>query len=296
MSTTPNTRQQEQAPKVGLRDLARMKSDGEKIAMITGYDYPSGRLADAAGIDVVLVGDSAAMTVLGHDSTVPITLEEMLVLAQATVRGARRPLVIADLPFGSYQVSNEDAVRSAIRMAKEAGVDAVKVEGAGPIVARVRSIVNAGVAVCGHLGLTPQSATLLGGYRAQARSAEQALQAVRDALELEAAGASMLVLEAVPSAVAERITEALSIPTIGIGAGARCDGQVLVYHDAIGLTEGMRPRFVRQYATAGEDITRALAQYGREVKNGTYPGPEHEYEMPADELASFESAAHLRTR
>ncbi len=293
MSTTPDTKHPQGAPKVGLRELVRMKSEGEKIVMITAYDYPSGRHADAAGVDVVLVGDSAAMTVLGRDSTVPITLDEMVMLAQATVRGAKRPLVIADLPFGSYQVSDEEATRSAIRMAKDAGVDMVKIEGAGQTVSRVRAIVGAGVAVCAHLGLTPQSATLLGGYRAQARSAEEALEAVRDALELEAAGAAMIVLEAVPPIVAERITQAVSIPTIGIGAGAQCDGQVLVYHDAVGISTGPRPRFVRQYATAGEDITQALAAYTAEVKSGAYPQPEHEYTMPADELGRFEATQHL---
>ena len=293
MSTTPDTKHPQGAPKVGLRELVRMKSEGEKIVMITAYDYPSSRHADAAGVDVVLVGDSAAMTVLGHDSTVPITLDEMVMLAQATVRGAKRPLVIADLPFGSYQVSDEEATRSAIRMAKDAGVDMVKIEGAGQTVSRVRAIVGAGVAVCAHLGLTPQSATLLGGYRAQARSAEEALEAVRDALELEAAGAAMIVLEAVPPIVAERITQAVSIPTIGIGAGAQCDGQVLVYHDAVGISTGPRPRFVRQYATAGEDITQALAAYTAEVKSGAYPQPEHEYTMPADELGRFEATQHL---
>jgi 3-methyl-2-oxobutanoate hydroxymethyltransferase len=293
MSTTPDTKHPRGAPNVGLRELVRMKSEGEKIVMITAYDYPSGRHADAAGVDVVLVGDSAAMTVLGHDSTVPITLDEMVMLAQATVRGANRPLVIADLPFGSYQVSDEEATRSAIRMAKDAGVDMIKIEGAGQTVSRLRAIVGAGVAVCAHLGLTPQSATLLGGYRAQARSAEEALQAVRDALELEAAGASMIVLEAVPPIVAGRITEAVSIPTIGIGAGAQCDGQVLVYHDAVGISTGPRPRFVRQYASAGEDITQALATYTAEVKSGAYPQPEHEYTMPPDELGRFEAAQHL---
>jgi 3-methyl-2-oxobutanoate hydroxymethyltransferase len=293
MSTTPDTKHPRGAPKVGLRELVRMKSEGEKIVMITAYDYPSGRHADAAGVDVVLVGDSAAMTVLGHDSTVPITLDEMVMLAQATVRGANRPLVIADLPFGSYQVSDEEATRSAIRMAKDAGVDMIKIEGAGQTVSRLRAIVGAGVAVCAHLGLTPQSATLLGGYRAQARSAEEALQAVRDALELEAAGASMIVLEAVPPIVAGRITEAVSIPTIGIGAGAQCDGQVLVYHDAVGISTGPRPRFVRQYASAGENITQALATYTAEVKSGAYPQPEHEYTMPPDELGRFEAAQHL---
>ena len=293
MSTTPNTSSSKRPEKVGVLDLAAMKASGEKIAMVTAYDYPSGRLADEAGIDTVLVGDSAAMTVLGHDSTVPITLEEMLTLSAATVRGARRALVIADLPFGSYQVSDEDAVRSAVRLAKEAGVDMVKLEGAGTTVSRVRAIVDAGVAVCGHLGLTPQSATLLGGYKAQARSAERALAAVRDAHELEAAGASLLVLEAIPPVVAQRVTAALSIPTIGIGAGADCDGQVLVYHDVIGLTEGMRPRFVRQYATVGDDVKAALSTYAADVKSGAYPQPEHEYAMPEEELARFEAAEHV---
>ncbi len=290
MSTTPSESTPQRSPKVGLRDLARMKDEGEKIVMVTAYDYPSGRLADEAGVDTILVGDSAAMTVLGHDSTVPITLDEMLTLAAATVRGAQRALVIADLPFGSYQVSDEDAVRASIRMAKEAGVDMVKLEGAGSTVSRVRAIVDAGISVCGHLGLTPQSATLLGGYKAQARSAEKALQAVRDAHELEAAGASLIVLEAIPPIVAARITNALSIPTIGIGAGADCDGQVLVYHDILGLTEGMRPRFVRQYAAVGDDTRRALATFTADVKSGAYPAPEHEYTMPDDELARFEAS------
>ncbi|MGI9659260.1 MAG: 3-methyl-2-oxobutanoate hydroxymethyltransferase [Gaiellaceae bacterium] len=293
MSSRPRTSSSERAPKVGLRDLERMKAAGEKIVMITAYDYPSGRLADQAGLDTVLVGDSAAMTVLGHDSTVPITLDEMVVLSAATVRGARRPFVLADLPFGSYQVSDEDAVRSAIRMTKEAGVDMVKVEGAGSTVSRVRAIVDAGVPVCGHLGLTPQSATLLGGYKAQGRSADKALQVIRDAHELEAAGASLLVLEAIPPMVAARVSASLSIPTIGIGAGADCDGQVLVYHDVIGLTDGMRPRFVRQYAAVGEDVAKALASYASDVKSGSYPKPEHEYTMPDDELAQFDAAEQL---
>ena len=293
MNTRPDSSPSDRPLKIGLRDLARMKETGEKIVMITAYDYPSGRLADQAGVDTVLVGDSAAMTVLGHDSTVPITLDEMIMLAAATVRGARRPFVIGDLPFGSYQVSDEDAVRSAIRMTKETGVDMVKLEGAGSTVPRVRAIVDAGVPVCGHLGLTPQSATLLGGYRAQARSTQKALEAVRDAHELEAAGAALIVLEAIPPVVADRITAALSVPTIGIGAGAKCDGQVLVYHDVLGLTEGMRPRFVREYASVGADVRRALSTYAADVKSGAYPQPEHEYTMPAEELAQFEAAKHV---
>ena len=293
MSTTPPKKPTVSQEKKGIYDLAQMKETGEKIAMITAYDYPSGRLADQAGVDIVLVGDSAAMTVLGHESTVPITLDEMITLTAATIRGALRPMVIADLPFGSYQTSDETAVKSAIRMVKETGADMVKIEGAGATVSRVSAIVEAGVAVCAHLGLTPQSATLLGGYRAQSRSAEEALRTVRDARELEAAGASLIVLEAIPSIVAKRITESLSIPTIGIGAGPDCDGQVLVYHDALGLTEGMRPRFVRQYAQIGTDTKKALSNYTSEVKSGAYPKPEHEYTMPEKESEQFQATERL---
>ena len=187
--------------------------------MVTAYDAPSGRLADAAGADVILVGDSAAMTVLGHDSTVPATMDEMLVLTRAVTRGARRPLVVADMPFGSFQVSDEEALRNAIRFVKEAGADAVKLEGAGPTLSRVQAIVGAGIPVMGHIGLTPQSATMLGGFKAQGRTAEKAVRLYEDALALEAAGCFAIVLEAVPAPVAARITEALAVPTIGIGAG-----------------------------------------------------------------------------
>src|SRR5204862_641356 len=194
----------------------------------------SGRLADEAGIDLILVGDTAAMVVLGHESsTVPVTMEEMLFMTRAVTRGARRPLVVGDMPFGSYQVSDEDAVRNAIRFVKEGGADVVKLEGAGPSLSRVRTIVGAGIGVMGHIGLTPQSATVLGGFKAQGRSADQARQLYEDALALEGAGCFAVVLEAVPAPVAARITEALSIPTIGIGAGAACDGQVLVWHDLL---------------------------------------------------------------
>jgi 3-methyl-2-oxobutanoate hydroxymethyltransferase len=197
--------------------------------MITAYDAPSGRIADAAGVDLILVGDSAAMVVLGYDSTVPASMDEMVMLTRAVTRGARRPLVIADMPFGSYQVSDEEALQNAIRFVKEAGADAVKLEGAGPSISRVRALVGAGIPVMAHIGLTPQTATMLGGFKAQGRSAEKAQQLLADARELEAAGAFSLVLEAVPAPVAKRITETLSIPTIGIGAGADCDGQVLVH-------------------------------------------------------------------
>ena len=205
--------------KLRLTELAELKARRQPIAMVTAYDAPSGRLADAAGADVILVGDSAAMTVLGHDSTVPATMDEMIVLTRATNRGARRPLVVADMPFGSFQVSDEEALHNAIRFVKEAGADAVKLEGAGQTLSRVQKIVGAGIPVMGHIGLTPQSATMLGGFKAQGRTAEKAVRLFEDALALEAAGCFAIVLEAVPAPVAARITEALTVPTIGIGAG-----------------------------------------------------------------------------
>jgi 3-methyl-2-oxobutanoate hydroxymethyltransferase len=286
MSTRPRL-----AGKLPLTELAELKRRGEKIVMVTAYDHPSGRLADAAGVDVVLVGDSAAMTVLGHDSTVPATMEDMLVLAGAAARGAERPVVVADMPFGSYQVSDEDAVRNAVRFVKEAGVDAVKIEGAGPTLSRVRALVAAGVPVMGHLGLTPQSATMLGGYRAQGRTARKAQQLVEDALALEQAGCFALVLECVPTAVADRVTQALSIPTIGIGAGAGCDGQVLVFHDLLGLYEGRSPRFVKRYADLYTVAREALLRYAEEVRSGTFPEEAHTYAMPEEELTLFRAGS-----
>jgi 3-methyl-2-oxobutanoate hydroxymethyltransferase len=285
MTTRPDT-----TGKLPLTDLAAMKRRKERIVMVTAYDYPSGRLADAAGIDVVLVGDSAAMTVLGHDSTVPATMEDMIFLSRAAARGALRPLVVADMPFGSYQVSDEDAVRNAVRFVKEAGVDAVKIEGAGPTLERVRAIVGAGVPVMGHIGLTPQSATMLGGFKAQGRTAEKACELVSDARALEAAGCFSIVLECVPAEVAARITTELAVPTIGIGAGAPCDGQVLVFHDMLGLYEARSPRFVKRYAELGALTRDALERYAAEVRTGAFPGPEHTYAMPEEELALFEAA------
>jgi 3-methyl-2-oxobutanoate hydroxymethyltransferase len=274
--------------KLPLTELAEMKRRGEKIVMVTAYDAPSGALADAAGVDLVLVGDSAAMTVLGHDSTVPATMDEMLMFSRATTRGARRPIVIADMPFGSFQVSDEQAVVNGIRFVKEAGVEAVKLEGAGPTLSRARALVGAGVPVMGHIGLTPQSATMLGGFKAQGRSAEKARGLLADARALEAAGCFALVLEAMPVPVAARITEALQIPTIGIGAGAGCDGQVLVWHDLLGLYEGHAPRFVKQYANLSQEIGRALEAYVADVRSGAFPEEQHTYAMPDEELAAFE--------
>ncbi|HEU4450141.1 MAG TPA: 3-methyl-2-oxobutanoate hydroxymethyltransferase [Gaiellaceae bacterium] len=273
--------------KVSLTELAAMAGRGERIVMVTAYDYPSGRLADAAGMEIVLVGDSAAMTVLGHSTTVPATMEEMLMLTRAVARGARRPLVVADMPFGSFQVSDEDAVRNAIRFVKEAGADAVKLEGAGPTLSRVLALVGAGIPVMGHLGLTPQSATMLGGLRAQGRTAEKARQLVDDAAALEQAGCFSLVLEAVPAPVAARATERVGIPTIGIGSGPDCDGQVLVLHDVLGLYEGRSPRFARRYADLRTEIRSALERFAADVRTGAFPAEEHTYAMPEEELAAF---------
>jgi 3-methyl-2-oxobutanoate hydroxymethyltransferase len=259
--------------------------------MVTAYDYPSGSLADAAGVDIVLVGDSAAMTVLGYESTVPATMDEMVMLTRAAVRGAKRPLVVADMPFGSFQISDEEAVRSAVRFVKEAGTDAVKLEGAGPTVSRVLALVGAGIPVMGHVGLTPQSATMLGGFRAQGRTSARARQLLEDARTLEQAGCFSLVLEAVPAPVAARITEELTIPTIGIGSGRDCDGQVLVYHDLLGLYQGREPRFVKRYAELATEIQNAIERYAADVRSGAFPGDEHTYSIPDEELAAFLSGS-----
>ncbi len=279
--------------KLPLPELIEMKRRGQKIVMVTAYDAPGGRLADAAGVDIILVGDSAAMVVLGHDSTVPATMDEMLVLTRAVTRGASRPLVVGDMPFGSFQVSDETALENAIRFVKEAGADAVKLEGAGATLSRVRTIVDAGIPVMGHIGLTPQSATMLGGFKAQGRTAEKARRMFADALALELAGCFSLVLEAVPPPVAARITEALSIPTIGIGAGAGCDCQVLVYHDLLGYQEG-GPRFVKQYARLGPEIQGALERYAADVRSGAFPEAQHTYGIPDEELVLFEAELEQR--
>ncbi|HEX2044060.1 MAG TPA: 3-methyl-2-oxobutanoate hydroxymethyltransferase [Gaiellaceae bacterium] len=281
---------------VTVPDLAEMKRRGERIVMVTAYDFPGGRLADAAGMDVVLVGDSAAMTVLGHSSTVPATMDEMLVLTRATARGAERPLVVADMPFGSFQVSDEEALRNAIRFVKEAGADAVKVEGAGPTLSRVQALVGAGIPVMGHVGLTPQSAAMLGGFRAQGRTAEKALRLLDDALALERAGCFAIVLEAVPAEVAARVTEALAVPTIGIGSGIDCDGQVLVLHDVLGLYEGRAARFVKRYADLATEIRSALERFAAEVRAGEFPEEAHTYSIPDEELAAFEAARSSGSR
>lgn len=292
MSTRPRT----PAPgtpapgKLSLPELAELKAHRQPIVMVTAYDAPSGRLADEAGVDLVLVGDSAAMTVLGHDSTVPASMDEMIVLTRAVTRGARRPLVISDMPFGSFQVSDEEAIANAIRFVKEAGADAVKLEGAGPTLSRVTAIVGAGIPVMGHIGLTPQSATALGGFRAQGRTSDQARRLIDDARALEAAGCFSVVLEAVPAPVAEEITRRLTVPTIGIGAGAGTDGQVLVWHDLLGFYHGRSPRFVKRYADLATTIRDAVAAYADDVREGRFPEEIHTYAMSEDELEAFRAA------
>jgi 3-methyl-2-oxobutanoate hydroxymethyltransferase len=276
--------------KLALPELVAMKERGDKIVMVTAYDAPGARFAEEAGVDLLLVGDTAAMVVLGHDATVPVTMDEMMFMTRTVARTANRPIVIGDMPFGSFQVSDEQAVENAIRFVKEAGADVVKLEGAGPSLSRVQAIVGAGIPVMGHVGLTPQSATMLGGFKAQGRTATKALQLVADARALEAAGCFAIVLEAVPPAVAARITDVLHVPTIGIGAGPDCDGQVLVYHDLLGLYDGRAPRFVKRYADLAGEIRRALGAYVADVRSGAFPDDEHSYSMPQDELERFEAA------
>jgi 3-methyl-2-oxobutanoate hydroxymethyltransferase len=269
--------------------LVAMKQRGERIVMLTAYDAPSARLADQAGVDMILVGESAAMTVLGHDSTMPITVDEMLMMTRAARRGAARPLVVADMPFGSFQVSDDLALANAVRFVKEGGADAVKVEGAGATLRRVQAITDAGIPVVGHIGLTPQSIKLLGGYKPQGRTAARAHRLRDDARALERAGCVAIVLEAVPAPVAAYITRALTVPTIGIGAGPSCDGQVLVWHDVLGLTGTHVPRFVKQYGRIGEQTVAAIEAYVADVRAGLFPGAEHTYPMPEHELELLEA-------
>jgi 3-methyl-2-oxobutanoate hydroxymethyltransferase len=270
-----------------LPRLAEKKLLGEPIVMVTAYDYPSAQVAQEAGVDVVLVGDSGAMTVLGYPSTIPISLDEMLMLAKAVRRGLRTPLLVGDLPFGSYEASDELAVATAQRFVKEAGCDAVKLERGGTSVARARAIVEAGIPVMGHLGLTPQTATALGGYRAQGRTADQAIAVARDAIALEQAGCFSLVLEAIPAAVGEEIMAHVTIPVIGIGAGPATDGQVLVFHDLLGIYDGHVARFAKRFADVRAHMVAGLAEYAAEVRGRAFPAPEHCYSIADEEFDRF---------
>jgi len=272
-----------------LPRLAEKKRLGEPIVMVTAYDHPSAQVAETAGVDLVLVGDSGAMTVLGYPSTVPVSTEEMLMLAAAVRRGLRTPLLIGDLPFGSYEASDEQAIATAQRFVKEAGCDAVKLERGGTSVRRAQAIVEAGIPVMGHVGLTPQTATALGGYRAQGRTAQRALEVARDSIALQEAGCFSLVFEAIPSAVAQLLTARLEIPVIGIGAGPATDGQVLVFHDLLGIYDGHTPRFAKRYGELREQMIAGVAAYAAEVRRGAFPGPEHVYSIDEDERRTFEN-------
>lgn len=263
--------------KVTTQTVVEMKGRGEKISMLTAYDYTMGGIVDSAGIDVILVGDSASNVMAGHDTTVPMTMDHMIYHTSCVVRAVNRALVIADLPFMTYQVTAKEALINAGRMMKEAGAHAVKLEGGNSIANTVKKIVDAGIPVMGHLGLTPQSIYKFGTYKVRAKEEEEAEQLLKDALELEKAGVFSIVLEKIPSGLAKKVTESLSVPTIGIGAGPHCDGQVLVLHDMLGLNKDFSPRFLRRYADLHESMTGAVQHYISDVKEGTFPNESEQY-------------------
>jgi 3-methyl-2-oxobutanoate hydroxymethyltransferase len=276
-----------------------MKAAGEPIVMVTAYDYPSAQVAEEAGVDVVLVGDTAAMVVLGYDSTVPVTMEEMLVLAGAVRRGLITPIMIGDLPFGSYETSNELAVESAQRFVKETGCDAVKLERGGQSAERARAIIRAGIPVMGHVGLTPQTATALGGFKAQGRTAGAAAKLAEEALALQSVGCFAIVFEAIPAAVTEVLMPQIDVPVIGIGAGPATDGQVLVFHDLLGIFTGKAPKFVKRYADVHGAMTSGMRAFVDDVRARRYPAEEHSYAIDAAELEAFKdylSAESLAAR
>ena len=274
---------------ITLPALGEMKLNAEPIVMVTAYDHPSAQVAEAAGVDIVLVGDSAAMTVLGYPSTVPVGMDEMVMLAGAVRRGLRTPVLVGDMPFGSYEQSDELAIANAQRFVKEAGCDAIKLERGGSSVDRARAIVNAGIPVMGHVGLTPQTATALGGFRAQGKTAGQASKIATEALALQAAGCFAIVFEAIPAQITEALMPQMTIPVIGIGAGGSTDGQVLVFHDLLGIFGGHSPKFVKRYAEVREQMIEGVAAYAGEVRSRAFPGPEHGYIVDAAELDAFRS-------
>ncbi len=264
-------------PKLSIPALRERKGRGPKLTMLTAYDYPTARLVDGAGIDLILVGDSVGMVCLGYPDTVPVTMDEMVHHTAAVARGAEQAVVVGDLPFLSYQVSAEEAVRNAGRLFKEARADCVKLEGGRSQADKVAAIVRAGIPVMGHIGLTPQTATQLGGFRVQGKDPAAAQALVDDALALEEAGAFAVVVECVPTSLGDKVTQAVSIPTIGIGAGPHCDGQVLVLHDLVGLFDRFVPKFVKRYANLSEEIARAIGEFKAEVEGGAFPAEEHQF-------------------
>lgn len=282
-----STRDAPERKKVTIQELQAKKDRGEPVTMLTAYDYAGAALVDAAGIDSILVGDSLAMVVLGLESTVSVTMEEMLHHCRAVARGAQYAFLVGDMPFMSYQASAEEAVRNAGRFLKEAGMEAVKLEGGHAVTDTVRAISRVGIPVMGHIGLTPQTLSALGGYRVQGKTATAAYELVQDALALEEAGCFSIVLEAIPAPISAAISKRLTIPTIGIGAGRGCDGQVLVFHDMLGLFSRFQPRFVKQYVDAGRHIANAFETFREEVVAGLFPAEEHAYEISDQAVAEF---------
>jgi len=273
--------------KLTVPEIVAMKRDARRITMMTAYDVAFARLVDRAGIDIILVGDSAGMVMLGYPNTVPVTMDNMVQMAAAVSRGASRPVLVGDMPFGSYQTGPQDALRNASRFLKEAGMDAVKIEGGRETVDTVRALVENGISVMAHVGLTPQRVAMLGGFKTQARSARAARRLIDDAVALEEAGAFSIVLESIPAPVAAMVTERLDIPTIGIGAGAECDGQVLVLHDVLGLFGEFKPKFAKRYADIGTAVVDALRAFDADVRSGAFPDAEHSFTMKDSELAAL---------
>jgi 3-methyl-2-oxobutanoate hydroxymethyltransferase len=292
MSTPPR----DQRKRVTLTKLAEMRALGEPIVMITAYDHPSALIVEQAGVDMVLVGDSAANNVLGYPDTVPVTVEELLMLTRAVRRGLKTPMLVGDLPFGSYEASDALAIGTAQRFVKEAGCDAVKLEGGGASADRARAIVRAGVPVMGHVGLTPQTATMLGGYRAQGRTSARARQVLDDAVTLQEAGCFAIVFEAIPSEVTDAIMAHMEIPVIGIGAGPSTDGQVLVLHDLLAIHDDFKPKFAKQFAAVKQEMLRGVEAYADEVRTRRFPGPEHTYGIAPEELERFRASLHPAAR
>jgi len=273
--------------KASILTLHKMKAQGEKVAWLTAYDYPTATFAEAAGMDMLLVGDSLGMCVYGYEGTVPVTMDQCIVHCEAVRRGAPNTFVMGDMPFMSYQASDEDAVRNAGRFLKEGGVDAVKLEGGKRVISRIRAILDAGIVVCGHIGLTPQSSGQLGGHKAQGRTIVSARMVIEDALAIEEAGAQLLLLEAVPPEVSGFIAQKLSIPVLSIGAGPDCDGQLLIVSDLIGQFQAFTPKFVKKYCNVADVVTEAMKRYVSEVKAGSFPADEHCYHMLKDEVGRF---------
>ena len=276
--------------KVDLNRIAQMKTEGQAITMVTAYDTPTARIVDAAGVDTVLVGDSAGNVVLGYENTVPVTVDEMLHHTKAVKRGLQNALLLGDMPFMSYNVSKEQAIRNGGRFLKEGGADAVKIEGGGWVADTTAAMVRAGIPVVGHLGLTPQTASSLGGYRVQGKTADSARQIVSDSLALQAAGAFMLVLECVPDRLGSLLSKRLKIPVIGIGAGAGTDGQVLVFHDLVGIAAGFTPKFVKRYAEAGKIMQDAVMAYCSDVRARAFPSEQYTFSIPDKEFEELEKA------